>query len=262
VRSWAAAGRIIDVTPELAAAGTAHAIGVLENAWTTDRGVLSRARALELSAWTFHLAGRAGVLGDELHSDALAAALGTIAPDALRTGWEEAQRVGPVSVATARLAACARWGAERLIDVDDRVAELLARVLDGADATAMPLFAATRRLASEVIGEAAACGRGAAVALRSHALAEYRSGAMLIACRAVGLTPLEALVAAPEGEQEAIACGWSPPFPARLTVLRRYAAACALADRITGSAYAVLDSGERVELVERLRLVASAVTAP
>jgi hypothetical protein len=100
---------------------------------------------------------------------------------------------------------------------------------------------------------------GARVALLAHALAEHRSAAMLLACRAVGLTPVELLVAGPEGEQEAIASGWSPPFPARLFVLRRYTIAAMLADRITGAAFAALDRGERVEFVDRLCAAAAAV---
>lgn len=239
------------MTPELAAAGAAHAIGTLEDAWTTDPRVLKRARALELSGWTFHLAGRAGVLGDATDPETLVTMLGTVAPEAVRTGWEAARRVGPAQVADARLAACAAWGSVRLCEVvDDRVADLAQRVVDGADATAMPVFCATRRMVATVCG--AAEGAGARVALLAHALAEHRRAAMLVACRAVGLSPVESLVAGPEGEQEAIAAGWSPPFPARMFVLRRYAVAAMFADRITGGAFRALKPAERIEFVDRL----------
>jgi hypothetical protein len=245
----------------LVAAGVARAVGVLENAWTTAPQVLRRARDLELSGWTFHLAGRAGVLGDGVHLDALVAALGTVAPEAARAGWDAARRVGPGTVATARLTECACWGEDHLAEVaDERVVELLRRVVDGADATAMPLFAATRRFVS-ASGAGCTGQAGAAVALLVHALAEYRGGAMLIGCRSAGLSPVEALIAEPQGEEEAIAMGWSPPFPARLTVLRRYAAAGALADRITGPAYETLAPTERVELVDRLKAAATTVAA-
>jgi hypothetical protein len=247
------------VTPELTAAGAARSIGVVEDAWTTDPRVLGRARALELSGWTFHLAGRAGVLGDTIHPETLSAMLGTVAPEAVRTGWEAAQRVGPGTVAAARLAECACWGAAHLHDVaDDQLVATMRRVVDGADAAGMPVFAATRRYVVASISEARD-DAGSQVALLVHALAEHRCGAMLVACRAVGLSPVEALIAGPEGEQDAIASGWSPPFPARLGVLRRHAAAVILADRIAGTAFATLESREQVELVDRLRAAAAAV---
>jgi hypothetical protein len=246
------------VTPELAAAGAARALVVLEDAWTTDPRVLGRARALGLSGWTFHLAGRVGVLGEDIHPETLFALLGTVSPEAVRTGWAAARRVGPGMVATARLTECADWGADRLGEVAGAgLAELMQCVVDGADATAMPVFAAIRRMVA-TFSDAPPGGR---VALLSHALAEHRWGAMLVAFRAVGLTPVEALVAGPEGEQEAIASGWSPPFPARLPVLRRYAAAGVLADRITGAAYAALGTDKRVRLVDCLNMAANAAAA-
>jgi hypothetical protein len=41
-------------------------------------------------------------------------------------------------------------------------------------------------------------------------------------------------------------------------VLRRYAAAKTMTDRITGAAYAGLDQADRAELVDRLRAAAAA----
>ena len=45
---------------------------------------------------------------------------------------------------------------------------------------------------------------------------------MLLAVRACGLTPIEAIIAGPDGEEEAVAFGWHPPYPARAPLLRRY----------------------------------------
>jgi len=247
------------MTPELAAAAAARPVGELETAWSTDPRTLRRAREVEVSGWAFYVAGRAGVLGDDVDPDTVAAAVGTIAPDALRDGWQAAQRVGPSTIAAARLDECARWGDERLAEVADvRLVELLARVVNGADATAMPVFAATRTMVAAA-GESSRDGAGAQAALLVHALSELRTAALLVACRATGLRPIEALIAGPEGEQEAVTLGWSRPFPSRLAVLRRYTYAGALADKITGGAFAALDASERTELVDRLTAASSAV---
>ena len=260
---WTVIGRIGDVTPEFAASAVARPVGELEHAWSTDPGVLGRARMLELSGWSFYLAGRAGVLGDDLPVWALAALFGTIEPEALRAGWEPAGRVGASAVAAARLTECARWGADRLDGVVDQgLARLLTRVVAGASSAALPVFAATRAAVTTMLADQPAWdaqGPGARVALLTHVLAEQRSAAMLVACRAVGLSPVETLIAGPDGEQEAVVSGWTPPFPPRLTVLRRYTSARALADRICGDAYAELTAAERMCLVDRLRSAAAAV---
>jgi hypothetical protein len=242
--------------PEIVAAAVVRPVGAVEEAWTTDRRTLRRARELRMSTWDFAVVGRCGVLGDDAHPETVAAAFGLIPADELRTAWDAAGRVGRVAVAAARLAECAAWGEDRLAAVADaRYVELLDRVVADADATAMPIFAATRRM----IAATETAGDGARVALAIHALAEYRTAAMLLASRAAGLSPVEMHLGGLEGEQEAVTFGWSPPFPSRLSVLRRYTVAGALADRMTGAAYASLTAAERAEVVDRLDVTAATV---
>ena len=243
------------MTPELTAASAAWPVYELDAAWSTDPHTLRRARSLELSGWAFYVAGRGGVLGDDVHADTVAAALGVIAPDAVRAGWEAARRAGPARVAEARLAECARWGDEHLVDVaaDGRLPDLAERVVAAAEPVAMPLFAATRAK------DRPEGGKGARAALSVHLLREHRAAALLVAIRACGLTPVEAIIAGPEGEQEAITFGWPPPFPTRVNLLRRYTYAEALAHRIAGAAYAAIEPEERSELVALLQDAAAAV---
>jgi hypothetical protein len=245
------------MTPELTAAAAKWPAFELDNAWSTCPKTLRRARLLDLSGWAFYVAGRGGVLGDDARPDTVAAAIGVIAPDAVRSGWDAARKVGPAAVAAARLAECARWGDERLSDVDgvERLLALSERVIVAADAVAMPLFAATRAM------PVPDGGIGARVAILTHLLRELRSGAMLVAARACGLTPVETIVAGPEGEKEALSFGWRPPFPPRARLMRRFAYADALADRIVGQAYLKLTAAERAELLTCLKTAAEA-TAP
>lgn len=244
------------MTPELAAAAAARPICEVEDAWSTDRRTLRRARELRISSWEFAVVGRCGVLGDDAHPQTVAAAFGLTPPDALRSAWEATGRVGPSAVAVARLSECAGWGRDHLTAVaDGRLVELLDRVVADADDTAMPIFAATRRM----IAATETDGHGSRVALAIHALAEYRTAAMLLASRVARLSPVEIHLGGPEGEQEAVTFGWSPPFPSRLSVLRRFAVAGVLADRMTSGAYAGLTGRERRELVDRLNETAAVV---
>ena len=243
------------MNPEVAAAFAKRPLAQLDTAWSTAALTLRRARQLELSGWAFYVAGRGGVLGDDARAETVTAAIGTIAPDAVRAGWDAARKVGPSEVAASRLAECARWGDEHLCGLSelDRLVELAERVVDAADPAALPLFAAGRA-APRPDG-----GAGARGAILTHLLRELRAGALLVAARACGLSPLELVVAKYEGEEEAVTLGWQAPFPPRLPLLRRYAYADALADRIAGQAYGALNAAERCELVAALVAAAALV---
>jgi hypothetical protein len=115
-----------------------------------------------------------------------------------------------------------------------------------ADAAGMPLFAAWRAMP---VPERAP---GARAAVLLHLLREHRGGAHIQAVRASALSPLEAIVAGPDGESGATAFGWQPPYPSFAPLLRRRAWAEALTDRIAGQAYRALEPDERRELVDLL----------
>ena len=79
-------------------------------------------------------------------------------------------------------------------------------------------------------------------------LHEHRMGVQVVAIRASGLTPLEAIIAGPEGETGAVAFGWQPPYPSPGPIVRRLMWAESVADSLAGQAYAQLDRAERIEL--------------
>jgi hypothetical protein len=233
------------VTPEQTAATARAAVHELGGAFAEDPKTLRRARQLGLTGWSFYVAGRGGALGD-VRPDTVAAALGFIAPEAVRDGWDTARRVMPPSqVAAQHLAECCRWGRERLdlFPAVDRLVELAERVVLAADPAGLPLFAAWRSMPMPEDGPGARAG------VLTKLLREYRSGAHLLAIRAGGLMPLEALIASAEGEAAAVAYGWQPPFPRFEPLLRRRIRADLITDRIVGEAYRVLDVAERIELV-------------
>jgi helix-turn-helix protein len=241
------------VPSELAAASSKGPVCALDTAWSTNPKTLRRARLLELSGWAFYVAGRGGVLGDDARPETVAAAIGVISLDAVRTGWEGARKVGPAEVAACRLAECAQWGDEHLSDLPglDTMVALAETVVGSADGFALPLFAAARAMPMPDGGS------GARAAILIHLMREHRAGAQLLAIRACGLTPVQAIIAGPEGEEEALAFGWRPPFPARLPLVRRYTYAEAIADRIVGQAFAPLRPAEQTELITLLTVAAA-----
>jgi len=245
MRPWGRGTTIPRVTPEHCAAAVHSVVREMDTSWSADPKTLRRAREMGLTGWAFYVAGRGGVLGADARPETVAAALGFIALDSVRGGLETAAKVGQAAVAEHRLAECCRWGAERLAGVPrlSRLVDLSEQVVLAADATAMPLFAAWRAMPLPDDREPA---RAAAL---MHLLAEFRSGAWLLATRACGLSSVEALVAGPQGTAEVVAYGWQPPYPAPGPLMRRYAYAEALANRIAGHAYLRLSAPERRELV-------------
>ena len=236
------------MTPLQAAAEAKPAVLELGGAFGESPATLRRARLMGLSGWAFYVTGRGGALGD-VRSDTVAAALGFIAPEAVADGWEAAGRVArPGEVAANNLIECCRWGIEHLdpLPTSARLAELTQRVVIAADAAGMPLFAAWR--AMPVPDDAP----GARVAVFLHLLREHFNGAHLLAVRACGMSPLEAIICGPEGEAGALAHGWSPPYPPAAPLIRRRIWAEAATDRIVSTAFAVLDRAERMELLDLL----------
>jgi len=154
------------VTPEQTATATRLAVHELGGAFAECPKTLQRARQLGLTGWSFYVAGRGGALGD-VRPDTVAAALGFIADDAVRDGWDTARRITPPSqVAAQHLAECCRWGRELLDGFHGvhRLVTLAERVVLAADPAGLALFAAWRSMPMPEDGPGA---RAAACALRA-----------------------------------------------------------------------------------------------
>ena len=243
------------MTPEQTAAAAKPAVLALGGAFSDDPKTMRRARQVGLTGWAFYVAGRGGALGD-VRADTVAAALGFIAPEAVQDGWDAARKVAPPEeIAAHNLAECCRWGRENLESFYGlaKLVDFTERVVVSAEAAGMPLFAAWRAMP---LPDDAPAARAAVLA---HLLREHRGQAHLLAIRASGLTPLEAIIAGPEGETGATAFGWQPPYPQFEPLVRRRSWAEALTDRIAGDAFKALAPAERVEFVNLLDAAAASV---
>ncbi|MEV4636235.1 hypothetical protein AB0J80_02680 [Actinoplanes sp. NPDC049548] len=233
------------MTPEQAAANARPGLTSLVGAFAESPQTLRRARLMGLSGWAYHVSARAGALGD-VRPETVAAAIGFIAPDAVTDGWEAAAKTTPpVEVATWHLHELCRWGADQLGGFPRlaRLLELSKRVVSAVDCAGLPLFAAWRAM------PVPDSSPGAQAAVLLHLLHEHWLGVHLVAVRASGLTPLQAIIAGPEGETGAVAFGWQPPYPPAGPIVRRLMWAESVAGSLAGQAYAALDRAERIELI-------------
>ncbi|MEU4316847.1 hypothetical protein [Nocardia sp. NPDC024068] len=213
----------------------------------------ARAYAAETGVDNFigpYTRGRGGALG-EVDAEVVTAAFGFFPPHSVRAAWESV----PMPATTAALryaAACQEFGRRKLgglADVD-RLAALLEKVVTAADPSAVPLFAGWRALP---LPEDAA-GRAQQLI---YVLRELRGGLHLLAVRAAGITPLQAVLIAGsplnDGPGQARLYGWPEPFEEITDEVRAaWQRAEAVTDDLIAPAFAALDDADSADLVRLL----------
>jgi len=211
---------------------------------------------LGLDRWAFYFGARAGVLG-RVGAEVVTAVCGFFAPDLVRPAWDSAlAAASPDDLVAEDVGLCIAYARRQLARLPgiERLAALTERVVEAADASGRPLFAAWRALPCPAEDPAARAG----IALLQ--LREHRGGGHLIAVAAEGLTPLTAILAGP-GPAKAAANGWQPPYqPIPDEAAQLLAAAARRTDALAGTPYACLDAADRAELVMLCQRVSRADT--
>jgi len=217
---------------------------------TDDKGV---ELGLE-SGRQFWICGRAGVIGDGDASVA-AAALAFLDPDEVRRYWESLPpHLPPRAVAEAYAERIFEWGERELQRFGEAtlrpLEDLSRRVIGAAPCSLGVLFAGWRAMPKPA-------GLGAQVALSTHVLREMRGAAHIAAVNAVGITPLQAVLASPappprSGPEWAEHLGWTGPFedPGALRAARDQAED--LTNEIMARSFDVLSPDEVAELARLL----------
>ncbi|WP_194820468.1 hypothetical protein [Nocardia sp. XZ_19_385] len=195
-----------------------------------------------------YVRGRGGVLGD-VDADVVSSAFGFLPLSTIRSGWEATAAIPAAKAAEGYLQACQDFGRRKLASFEaaPRLAELLEAVVLGADSAGAALFAGWRAMPL-------AADAPARVLHLAHTLRELRGGLHLMAIRASGLTPLEAVVikGSPfnDGPGQAAWFGWQAPFPEITPEVReRWERAEALTGEMITPAFDVLDAEAGAELV-------------
>jgi hypothetical protein len=243
--------------PGLATAQAArHAVYDLGGAFMLSPEAKAAGKATGLRGRELYVVGRGGVLGDGPGA-AVAAAIAFFEPGLMVAAWDAGRAKAPVAQTVARYAqVCRDWGRHRWSDLVgvDRLADLLGRVAQAADAAGWPLFAGWRAqpLPDEPSERAAQL---------LHVLREHRGAAHVCAVRVAGLTPLQAIVAGPYGPASVPFYGWPGPVPDLDDDLRaRHARAEELTAEMTAPAYGVLGDAEAGELLDLLGRAEEAAT--
>lgn len=201
--------------------------------------------------------GRGGVLG-EVDADVVTAAFGFFPGHSVRTAWESVSM--PAEKAAQRYAlVCQEFGRRKLGAFDDaaRLAALMETVVAAADPAGAPLFAGWRAMPLP-------SDPAAQVMQLAHVLRELRGGLHLMAVRASGITPLQAVLVSGsplnDGPGQARWYGWPEPFEEITDDIRdRWQQAESVTDALIAPAFAVLTDTDAADLV-RLTAAAHAAT--
>jgi len=236
------------LTPAQAAAAVKKAVGDFGFTWMADPAVRARGKAeLGLRGRPLYHLGRAGALGD-VPVEVVIAAEAFFPPEVVRAAWTEGRAlVEPLVAARAYAGLCAEHARGRFGDGADttRAVELVERVVDAAPYAGLPLFAGWRALPRPDddpgrLGHLLNC------------LREHRGSVHAAAVAAVGLGPLEAIMAGTYGEANARFFEWPEPYPDPAPHRARWDAAEDLTAASAGLPYDALDATERAELVDLL----------
>jgi hypothetical protein len=235
----------------------ASPVGYLGGIWMTDPATYEHGEAAGVKGRGFYFLGRGAAMGDA-RAEAVAAAMAFFPWEQVVDFYNEGRaQLASEPALEAFSTALWNWGRKRISSASklDRTAQLLARVVDGAEAAGRPLFAGWR--------EAPRPSDSAALTIHLlHVLRELRGATHAIAVFASGITPVEAAVVRADlmpkfGTAESM--GWTPPIPECTDELRaRRAGAEELTDRMMAAAFAILSESDRAELVECVLAVKAA----
>jgi hypothetical protein len=204
---------------------------------------------LGLSFFEFYLLGRAGVLGP-VNAEQVAVQLDLLEPDMVAEQWRSGlAKADPIVVATQYARCCQEWGRNRLQQVDGLgdASRFARRIVASMDLVDLPLVAGWRALRLPGEGDSSDCAAGLAQLLQT--MREYRGALHARAVRQAELTPVEAIVAGPDGPQRAAQLGWPEPYPDPASCSERRAVAELRTDALAAAQFGVLSDSERVEWV-------------
>lgn len=221
---------------------------MLAMAWLMDESTTRKAaeRGMPTENNGAYAIGRLGVLGD-CSADEVVEAAYFWEPELMRT-MVAAGRAGmsPAEGAAIYTAICQEHGVDLLGDFEhnQRLGEVMAKVVDAADPAGAPTFAGWREM---VLPDEPGPARTFQLA---QTMRELRFGRHATAVAAAGMGPLEAILSGPAGEWNAEFFGWPKPYPEVGDLADAREAIETETDRLHAADLDVLTDEERADLRE------------
>lgn len=212
------------------------------------------------NGWAWYFTGRGGVMGD-VDADVVTSAFGFFGVGMIRSMWEAGLKTEPARAAGRRYAAaCAEFGRKRLQGVSglERFNELSEKVTNAVDPSGLTLFAALR-------AEPAPADAPGRAYWNICLLREWRGSEHVVAVRASGLTPAQAILTnypdLATGIKEAGRRGFGDGHPDATPLLGKRKQAETLTSELQAAGYDVLSGEERAEFAGLVGTIKEALDA-
>ena len=238
------------MTPEEVAAATATPVGALGRSYFFADVVRETMAESGFTGLAGYVGARGGVLGD-VAADVVVSAFALFNPAVIEMGWSQTKEQGSPSDAAAAFAVgLGRWGADTFGHLDglDDFAAAARAVFDATSPMSQALYAGWRAMP-------APDDPAAATALALQILRELRFGFHVHALSAVGMAPVEAVVAQ-AGAQQAQMFGWSEPFPDPEPLQAVHRQAEEITSARMSEVYEAIDANQRAHLAATVAAIA------
>lgn len=238
------------MTPEEAAAATGIPIAMMGRSYFAADAVGQALGEAGFSGLSRYVGARGGVLGD-VTTDVVVSGFALFHPAMIEIGWSQTKEQGsPPDAAAAFAAGIGRWAADtfgHLNGLQD-FAAASRTVIDATEPMSQALYAGWR--AMPVPNDPAA-----ASGLAIQVLRELRFGFHVYGLGAVGLTPVEAIIAQ-AGPQQAQFFGWSEPFPDPESLKDQHRQAEEITSARMAEVYEAIDADQRAHVAATVRAIA------
>ena len=241
------------MTPEEVAAATAIPIGACGRKFYGADAVTEAMNSAGFSGLPVYVGGRGGVLGD-VAADVVVSAFALFHPAMIEMGWNQTKEQGsPADAATALAAGIGGWATDTFVHLDglDDFAAATRAVIDSTAPMSQALYAGWRAIP---VPDDPATASGLAL----QVLREMRFGFHVNALSAMGMTPVEALIAQ-ANPQQAQFFGWTEPFPDSESLQDIHRRAEDITSARMAEVYEAVDATQRVHIAATVSAIAEIV---
>ena len=238
------------MTPEETAAATGIPIAAMGRSYFAADAVGQALGEAGFSGMARYVGVRGGVLGD-VATDVVVSGFALFHPAMIEAGWNQTKEQGtPPDAAAAFASGIGLWAADTFGHLDglDDFAAAARAVIDASAPMSQALYAGWR--AMPVPDDPAA-----AAGLAIQVLRELRFGFHVHGLSAVGLTPVEAIIAQ-ANPQQAQFFGWSKPFPDPEPLKGRHRQAEEITSARMAEVYEAIDADQRAHVAATIEAIA------
>lgn len=238
------------MTPEETAAATGIPIAAMGRSYFGADAVGQALEEAGFSGLARYVGARGGVLGD-VASGVVVSGFALFHPAMIETGWSQTQEQGsPLNAAAAFTAGISQWAADTFGHLDGLgdFATAARTVFDAAEPMSQALYAGWRAMP---VPDDPASASGLAL----QVLRELRFGFHIHGLSAVGLSPVEAIIAQ-ANPQQAKFFGWSEPFPDPKPLKDKHRRAEEITSARMAEVYEAIDAGQRAHVAATVAAIA------